>query len=204
MTTRIRAPFRIVIRVLVAAAAALLVAGLLILGPLAAYALLSPFSGIAVPRACVPGGSDPASRAVVVPGHGDGTVIAADGPTSVVVVPALDGRTAGGSVHVLRGRDAIFSLPIASRAVAAGIADGRVYVFDDKIGHFLDATTGAPLPRVFTVDNYRGLYTSDGVDFVQTTFEVGFVGLPGVPFMARGMPFAAVVDGCLLASVGLP
>ena len=138
----------------------------------------------------------------MVHGYGEGTAIAADGPAAVVVVPGPDGRTAGGSLHLLAGDDVVFSVPVASRAVAAGIADGRAYLFDDKIGYFLDAATGIPVPRTFTVDNYRGLYMADGVEHVQTTFEVAFVGSPGPPIQAVALPFGVVVDGCLVASAG--
>ncbi len=168
--------------------------------PLVAYAVLSPYSGVPVPTACAGGTAGPSPRLVTVPGQGEGTVIAADGPTTVVVVPAPDGRTAGGSVHLLAGGHVVFSLPVGSRAVAAGVGDGLAYLFDDKIGYVLGAATGLPLPRMFTVDNYRGLYLSDGVEHVQTSLEIAIVGSAGQPFVAHGLPFGAVVDGCLLAT----
>ncbi len=116
--------------------------------------------------------------------------------------PARTGARRAARSISSRASDVVFSVPVASRAVAAGILNGRAYVFDDKIGYFLDAATGRPVPRTFTVDNYRGLYMADGVEHVQTTFEVAFVGSPGPPFQAVGMPFGAVVDGCLVASAG--
>ena len=201
-TARPRSRPRIVIRIALAIAGVLFLIGALVFVPLAAYALLSPFSGVPVPATCEGGTAVPSPGPVAVDGYGDGTPIAADGPATVVVVPGPDGRTAGGSLHLLAGADVVFSVPVASRAVAAGIADGRAYLFDDKIGYFLDAATGRPVLRTFTVDNYRGLYMADGVEHVQTTFEVAFVGAPGPPFQAVGMPFGAVVDGCLVAAVG--
>lgn len=89
---------------------------------------------------------------------------------------------------------------MADRAVAAGILDGRAYLFDDKIGYFRDAATGSRVPRLFSVDDYRGLYVADRVGRVQTDFEVAFVGSAGQPFVAQGLPFGVIVDGCLVAA----
>jgi hypothetical protein len=93
----------------------------------------------------------------------------------------------------------LLALPVTSRAFAAGIADGILYLFDDKIGFLLDARTGAPLPRLFESDNYRGLYESGGREYVQTSIEATAVGMGGRVFMSATLPFGAVVDGCLLA-----
>ena len=184
--------------------AALLIIALLVVVPPVAYAVLTPYTGVPVPAACDAGTAGPGPRPVSVPAHGEGTIIAADGPTTVVVVPAPDGQTAGGSVLLVAGGDVVFSLPIGSRAVAAGVGHGRAYVFDDKIGYILDSATGVPLPRLLTVDNYRGLYMADGVEHVQTSIDIAVLGSPGQPFVADSLPFGAVVDGCLVATAIAP
>ena len=107
----------------------------------------------------------------------------------------------------------MFSLPVQSRAVAAGVGDGRAYLFDDKIGYILGAATGIPVARLLTVDNYRGLYMADGVEHVQTSLEIAgrcqaradeprqsIFGSGGQAFVVHGLPFGAIVDGCLVAS----
>jgi hypothetical protein len=189
-----------VLRMLVRATAAVLVVVLLVVVPFVSYAVLSPFSGVPVPAACVGGSAGPTREEVEVPGHGEGTVIAVNGQTTVAVIAAPDGRTAGGSVHLMVGGDVVFSLPVASRAVAAGLGNGRAYVFDDKLGYILGAATGVPVPRVLTVDNYRGLYMADGVEHVQTSIEIVLFGVAGGPFLVDALPFGAVVDGCILAA----
>jgi hypothetical protein len=194
--SRARRTFRGVLTV----TAALLVLALVVGVPMVGYAVLSPFTGVPVPGGCAAGTTGPAARVVEVPGHGEATVIAADGPTAVVVVPAPDGHTAGGSVHLMTNDKLVFSLPVTSRAVAGGVADGRAYVFDDKIGYILAAATGAVIPRLLTVDNYRGLYMTGGVEHVQTSLEIAIVGSAERPFLAHGLPFGAVVDGCVVAS----
>ena len=180
--------------------AAALVVALLLIVPLVAFAVLSPFSGVQVPTTCAAGAAGPSPQRVLVAGHGEGTVIAADGSSTVVVVPAGDGRTAGGSVHLVVDGDVVFSLPVQSRAVAAGVGDGRAYLFDDKIGYILGAATGIPVARLLTVDNYRGLYMADGVEHVQTSLEIAIFGSGGQAFVVHGLPFGAIVDGCLVAS----
>ena len=179
---------------------ALLVAGLVIILALGAYAVLTPFSGVPVPVACADGTTGPDARRVALPGVGEGTLIAGDQQAAVVAVAAPDGRTAGGSVHLVVDGDVVFSLPVASRAVAAGIGDGLAFVFDDKIGYVIASATGEPVSRLFTVDNYRGLYMAGGLEHVQTTIEIAILGAAGRPLAVYAMPFGAIVDGCLVAS----
>jgi hypothetical protein len=201
-SARPRSRPRTFIRVVLAVTATVLVVALVVIAPLVGYALLSPFTGVPVPATCAGGTAVPSPRLVPVPGQGEGTVIAADGPSTVVAVPAPDGRTTGGSLNLITDGDVVFSLPVVSRAVAAGVGDGRAYLFDDKIGYILDAATGVPVPRALTIDNYRGLYMAGGVEHVQTSLEIAIVGSSGQPFVAHGLPFGAVVDGCLVAAVG--
>ena len=199
--TQASRPRQSAIRWVLLVAASLLVVGLLAILAVAAYALTAPYTSVAVPSAC--GGPDlpaPDTHRVTVPPLGDGILLARDGETSVVIFPAADGSTIGANAVVLVGDTGVARVRIASRTVAAGIADGVVYLFDDKLGNFMDATTGLRVPRLFTIDNYRGIYSSGGAEFVQTSMQVAGVGLAGRPFMAQALPFGAVVDGCLLAS----
>jgi hypothetical protein len=172
----------------------------LVLVPISVYALVSPYSSAAVPSTCAgEAARATAANQVTVEGLGEGILVAQDGASQVVAVPGPGGSTSGGSAVVLRDGMVIARLPVASRTVDAGIADGIIYLFDDKIGFLLDATTGQPLPRLFESDNYRGLFTADGVEYVQTSIEATAVGLGGRPFMTRTLGFGGVVDGCLLA-----
>ena len=173
----------------------------LVFVPITVYALISPYTSVVVPAAC-DGGHAVATAAnrVEAPSLGEGTLVAADGPTQLVATAGPDGRTAGGTAVVMVNGSVVAGVPIASRVVAGGIGDGVVYLFDDKIGVTLDAKTGLRLPRLFLSDNYRGLIVTGGVESVQTSIEVTAVGLGGRPFMTMTLPFGAVVDGCLLAT----
>jgi hypothetical protein len=201
-SARHRSRPRRILRALLATTAALLVVALVVIAPLVGYALLSPFTGVPVPITCEGGTAGPSPQLVPVPGHGEGTVIATDGPTTVVAVPAPDGRTAGGSLNLITGGDVVFSLPVVSRAVAAGVGDGRAYLFDDKLGYILEAATGDVVPRALTIDNYRGLYMADGIEHVQTSLEIAIAGSADGPFLTHALPFGVVVDGCLVAAAG--
>jgi hypothetical protein len=182
------------------AAGVMMLAALLVVVPVSVYALVSSYASVAVPAACTGDlAQATAAHHVTVPGLGDGTLVAADGPTQVVAIPGPDGRTAGGTAAVLVDGLVVVRLPVASRTVDAGIADGVLFLFDDKIGYTLDPATGRPLPRLFESDNYRGLFTSGGVEHVQTSIEATAIGLGGRPFFTTTLPFGAVVDGCLVA-----
>jgi hypothetical protein len=76
---------------------------------------------------------------------------------------------------------------------------GVAYVFDDKIGYFLDTTTGEVQRHVVESDSYRGLLTSDGTRRVQTDMVYSAIG-PGASWTLHlHMDFAVIADGCVVA-----
>jgi len=176
-----------------------LIVPVLVVAPISVYALVAPYSSVAVPSACeAAAGTSTASAQMTVEGLGNGIRVVRDGPIEVVAVLGPGGTVTGGNGAVLRDGRVIARLPIESRTVDAAVADGIVLLFDDKIGFLLDAQTGAPLPRLFESDNYRGQFTDGGVEHVQTSIEVTAVGLGGRPFYTMATSMGVVVDACLL------
>jgi hypothetical protein len=179
----------------------------LVLAPpvaVAVSALLAPYSSATIPDACSTGSSQlPAGRSYLIPGMGTGTMLARDGDTAVVALPAEGTAPKGTAVIVdTRDRRAIASLSLHSDSVAAAIAGGVVYLFDDKIGYLLRPSDGKPLPRIIESDNYRGLFESGGTRYIQTDGQFWIVGLDGALFTARHVEFATIADGCFIAASG--
>jgi hypothetical protein len=173
----------------------------LLLAPISIYALVSPFDSVAVPASCAgPELAATTAARVHLDGIGDGIRVASDGRTEVVAVLGPGGTVTGGEAVVMHDGNLVGQLAVTSRTVDAAVADGIVYLFDDKIGFLLDAQTGVPIPRLFESDNYRGLFVDGGADRVQTSIEATAVGLGGRPFFTATVPMSAVVDACLLAS----
>ncbi len=69
-------------------------------------------------------------------------------PSTVHIVNRSDNRT-------LRR----FDFP--DDTIIATVDSGIVYLYNDKLGYFLDARTGAPEKKFLLIDNYGGLSDSD-------------------------------------------
>src|SRR5664280_347958 len=116
---------------------------------LAIMALASPYASVAIPASCsavVP--HMPADRDSTVPGVGIGTLLASGSDTNVVVV-ADPGQTSTLTAYIVDGQagKVLDRIDIASQAVVAAISDGVAYLFDDKIGYMIDASTGERVHR---------------------------------------------------------
>lgn len=166
------------------------------------YAVASPYARVPVSAACTESAAAATAAAqTIVPGVGEGTRLATDGVTEVAVVTPGSGGTAASAIYVVTSGRVVARVPMASQAAAGAVEDGIAYLFDDKLGYVLDATTGASLPRLFETDNYRGLYTDAGVEYLQTDAEITAFGLAGVPFSSRIVRFGAMAYGCVVAEL---
>lgn len=168
---------------------------------LIAIALLAPYGSAPVPTSCDQQAAHlPADRAATVPGVGLGTLLAGDGRTSAIAVPDPATGAPIGTVYIVdvQGHRVVWSLRLASHVVVAAISDGIVYVFDDKIGYMVQASTGQLVPKLFETDNYRGLYVSGGERVLQTDAEISTVALGGTVFSYRHLDFAGIAYGCFV------
>jgi hypothetical protein len=87
----------------------------------------------------------------------------------------------------------------ASGEISAAFQSGTAYVFDDKIGYFLNTTTGEVQRHIVESDNYRGLFTSGSGRRVQTDMVYSALG-PGANVAVHlHLDFAVIADGCVIA-----
>jgi hypothetical protein len=164
---------------------------------LAIMALASPYASVAIPASCsaaVP--HMPADRDSTVPGVGIGTLLASGADTNVVVV-ADPGQTSTLTAYIVDGRagKVLDRIDIASQAVVAAISDGVVYLFDDKIGYMIDASTGERVHRLIETDNYRGLYASGADRYLQTDAEIATLFGRSL-FSYQHLDFTGIASGC--------
>jgi hypothetical protein len=198
---RVMASGRSVRRKALLACGAIVAILLLPLPILIAVALVAPYTSAPIPTSCEQQAAHlPTDRAATVPRIGPGTLLAGDGRTSVIVVPDPTTGPPIGTAYIVdaQGDRVVWSLRLASHAVVAAISDGIVYVFDDKIGYLVKASTGDPVPKVFETDNYRGLYVSGGERVLQTDAEISWVALGGAVFSYRHLDFAGIAYGCFV------
>jgi hypothetical protein len=167
---------------------------------LAVLALVSPYASTAIPASCSASAPRmPADRAATVPGVGVGTLLASGADTNVVIVTD-PGKTPAMSAYMVDARagTVIGRLGIASEAVVAAIRDGVVYLFDDKIGYMIDASTGERVHRLIETDNYRGLYVSGAERFLQTDAEIATIFGRSL-FSFQHLDFTGIASGCYFA-----
>lgn len=171
---------------------------------LAAFALTSPYQSAAIPASCSAAGPRmPADRADAMPGVGIGTLLASSAGTRVIVANDQPQSPTALAAFIVdaRSNTVVRRISIASGAVVAAISDGVVYLFDDKTGYVLDASTGRPLPRLVEVDNYRGLFTAGGTSYLQTDAEI-VVLFGRSPFSHVHPVFAGIAAGCFVPAPG--
>jgi hypothetical protein len=185
-------------------AAALGVAALIIIvAPivvLAVLALVSPYASTAIPASCSGAAPQmPADRDVTVPGAGMGTLLASEADSNVVVVTD-PGETPALTAYIVdtRAGTVIEHLGIASEAVVAAISDGVVYLFDDKLGYMIDASTGERVQRLIEVDNYRGLSRLGDDRHLQMDADISTLFGRSL-FSYQHLDFTGIASGCFFA-----
>jgi hypothetical protein len=128
-----------------------------------------------------------------VPGIGAAWLVAADSDAEVVF--------GLGTAYLLKlpGRSVLWQQSFASTEISAALQSGTAYVFDDKIGYFLNTTTGDVQRHIVESDNYRGLFASGSASRVQTDMVYSALG-PGASLTLHlHLDFAVIADGCVIA-----
>ena len=176
---------------LVAAAVGLV---LLTAGLVPVTTLLAPYSNRPIPTNCSSGSTHiPADRILAVPGIGAAWLVAADHDAEVVF--------GSGTAYLLKlpQGSVLWQQSFASGEISAALQSGVAYVFDDKIGYFLDTTNGEAKRHIVESDNYRGLFTSGGTRRVQTDMVYSVIG-PGASLTLHlHMDFAVIAADCVVA-----
>src|SRR5262245_57024242 len=140
------------------------------------------------------------STGILVTSDGQTDVVAVIGdqppyPSTVFLVNESDGR-------ILR------SLRFENDVIAATIDEGTLYLYNDKLGYFLDARTGEFEENFLLIDNYVGLSESDrpilsrastGRWYMETTAVISAWRVDGTVRSRRHLAFNCIALGCFIA-----
>jgi hypothetical protein len=134
-----------------------------------------------------------ADRILHVLGIGGTWLVAANSDAEVVF--------GSGTAYLLKlpGRSVLWQQLFASGEISAALQSGTAYVFDDKIGYFLNTTTGEVQRHTVESDNYRGLFTSGSAPRVQTDMVYSALGPGATLTLHLHLNFAVIADGCVIA-----
>jgi hypothetical protein len=181
------------------------IAGVIVSALFAVYVgflLASPYDAKAIPAMCTTAASHfPGSRTYDLPGLGTGAVVTSDSSTVVLLMANYGARPFAAHVYVVdRATSSLVRrFDFHNDEVAASIQGGVVYLFNDAIGYFFDASTGVRLPSVVESDNYREVYTSGGQRYLQTSFDYYSLGPGLTAVLKRHLTMGAVADGCVIS-----
>ena len=151
-------------------------------------------------RAQVPGScmNNPPSMEYTVPGLGMGILLASDSRSSVLVLVDRSKPLFNSTVFLVNksNNESIMNMKFNNDVIGAGISDGTLYLFNDRLGYFIDTANGQYVRNVIETDNYRGLYASGNTTYMQTNMELSAVNVNGSVISHMILHFASLVYGC--------
>lgn len=163
--------------------------------------LFAPFGSVNVPASCTDQTSHlPASRQYAVPGIGTGTLLVENADIATVVVADYGQAPFYTHVYVVNRRTNqvtnYFDFP--TNVVDAGFDDTTLYLYNDKLGYFLSATSGERVSYIVTNDNYRGLFEPNRV---QSDLVISGVTTDGTVMFRHYVRVSNIVHGCYFGAV---
>ena len=153
------------------------------------------FASAEVPGSCM---NNPPSTEYTVPGLGSGILLANDSRSSVLVLVDRSNPLFNSTVFLVNksNNESIMTMKFNNDVIGAGISDGTLYLFNDRLGYFIDTANGQYVRNVIKTDNYRGLYTSGNTTYMQTNMELSAVNVNGSVISHMILHFASLVYGC--------
>jgi hypothetical protein len=164
--------------------------------------IASPYESRQIPADCTANSSHlPATLRYDIPGSGPGTLVTSDSTTAVVLVANYGDSPLSSEVFLISKSSGTIlrSLTFNDDVVIAGLHAGAVYLFNDKILYLIDASSGETVHPPFESDNYRGVFFSNGLRYLQTSLLITTIG-PGsnVTFNLH-LSLAGIAFGCAFA-----
>lgn len=154
--------------------------------------------------------SPPAQLAYTVPGVGTGILLASDQRSAVVVVPEYQRASSPSTVLLVKRSDntILRRLRFDNDVVSATVDSGVAYLYNDKIGYSIDASTGESKKNVLLIDNYGGLsetdrpilpHASDGHWYLETTAVISSWRVDGTVRSRPSLTLNGIARGCFIA-----
>ncbi|MDR3700686.1 MAG: hypothetical protein P4L56_13665 [Candidatus Sulfopaludibacter sp.] len=122
-------------------------------------------TSLLLPASCgsFAGAQPPASFVYDLPGVGPATLVTSDARSALVAAIDFRNPPFPSTVYLVRKSDnhILWSAHFANDLIAAKIDDRTLYIYNDKLGFWIDSHTGLPERKIFTIDNYGGISQSD-------------------------------------------
>jgi len=147
-----------------------------------------------------PGSYMPSYLNYSIPGIGTGRLITSDNNSAVVVMSDYYHLPYASTVYLINksSNKIIWSLNFNNDIIAAAIDQGTLNIFNDKIGYYINTENGEFVKTIVRLDNYRGLFTSNNNEYMQTSFETSFLNADGSVGSHRQMYMNCTAFGCFI------
>jgi uncharacterized membrane protein YbaN (DUF454 family) len=135
-----------------------------------------------------------------IAGIGTGRLITSNNNSAVVVMSEYDRSPYASTVYLINksSNKTLMSLNFNNDIIAAAIDQGTLNIFNDKIGYYINTENGEFVKTIVRFDNYRGLFTSDNNEYMQTTFETSFLNADWSVGSHRQMYMNCTAFGCFI------
>lgn len=133
---------------------------------------------------CFAGSHPPSVLACELPGTRTGVLVADSDLTPVVAMIDRSRAPYPSTVRVVNKSDnrTLRRLDFPDDTISAAVDGGTVFLYNDKLGYFLDARTGDPVRKFLIIDNFGGLSSRERPL------------LPGAPGERRHLETTAVIS----------
>lgn len=170
--------------------------GVLLLVVFVALPLVGSFGSVSVLENCTDLASHlPASREYALPGIGTGTLLVENADIAAIVMANYGETPFTTQVYLVNRHtnQVANSFEFPTNVIDAGFDDTALYLFNDKLGHFVSARTGESINFVVTSDNYRGLYEPH---HVQSDLTISGITSDHTLIFRHYVHMANIVHGC--------
>jgi hypothetical protein len=152
----------------------------------------------------------PSRLAYTLPDGSSGVLLAGNAQSALVAVVDPSHPPYPATVFLLdRGGNTVIGSMSFENDVLSAVMDGEtLYLYNDKIGYWIDARTGAPEPAFLTIDNYGGLSASDrpvlpgsssGRWYFETSAVISSWNMDGSVKPRRHLTFDGIAHGCFIS-----
>ena len=178
------------------------------------YAILPHFdrTSVLLPESCngFSGDLHPnPTLAYDLPGIGTGVLVAGSEQTAVVAMIDYTRAPYPGTVHIVNRSDnqSLRHMNFPDDTIIATVDSGIVYLYNDKLGYFLNARTGERERRFLLIDNYGGLSdsenpvlpgSSEGRRYLETTAVISSWSTDGTVRSRPKLTMNAVAYNCFV------
>lgn len=135
-----------------------------------------------------------------LPTVGRGVILTSDARYSVVVVVDFYNAQFNSTLYLIDKSDnaIITKMSFSNDFLAATMTGSVLYLYNSGLGYIINASNGESVSRIFTIDNYRDVSSTNGGIVIQTTAIIaGLYGNGGLLYQPE-LTFSGIAYGCLV------